>query len=500
MIYFIVKVALFMNSNQDTNNSSYSNNVESLQFQQNFSDNINSKNSENGGINSNINSSEEDNYKSFSKKCKILMVLTLVGALIIFLDNFITSTDWYWNLIVSTIFTHNDQLKQVLESFKNLIEVFNWIIVLIITIVSVIFLFMDKKQKKNVSIYEWYIFAGLLHIFLGTIGITSILYSVSTLIISIKNKNAFIKEGSKKVSKFYIIFSLIITSIILIVFLGVTTGLFDKIENKMDEIKENIENKDKIIEDNDISHIVTTFDNFITDWGNDITKNKFYKIKNVKLNNVTASLYIDYTYELNGTMPVSTITIKHGDDEIYKYSSKVDAFNVSYLSIYDNFIIYGASNCDSVNNGICEKHLTYSQVVAFNKDVTETFYDKHAIERNNETIISYFETSRFLEDENVYAAPYNDFRVYAIKIKDNYLYFDTIVENYDEVFISNGITYDYNCKSPFWYTLSFDMQRSFRTEPYYLEEYNYYVLDDIQKVSSIKYEDYCNNKNIIIFN
>ena len=117
-----------------------------------------------GAMNNTINPNMTN---AFSKKCKILMIVTLIGTLIMFLDKFITSSDWYWSLMTSTIYTHNDSLKLALENLSEIIEIFNWIIVLNITCVSIFFLFKDKKQNQNISIYQWYIFAGALCIFVG---------------------------------------------------------------------------------------------------------------------------------------------------------------------------------------------------------------------------------------------------------------------------------------------------------------------------------------------
>ena len=496
-----------MNSNQETNNSNnLNNNGEPINVQPNFSSNTNNDPSQSVNTNQQyinpdeniINNNDINEYNSFSKKAKILMIFTLIAALIIFFDEFITRMDWYWNLMVSTVFTHDDQLKQSLETFRNLIEVFNWIIVWVITIVSIIFIIKDKKQKKNISIYEWYITAGLFHVFIGTTGITSLIYSISTLIISIKNKDAFINENSKKTNKFYLVFSLIITVIFIIGFIGNATGLFDKIEDKIDDIKENIKNRDKTIEDKDTTHVVTTFDKFIKDWGNDITKNKAYKIKNIKLNNITASLYIDYTYKLDNGNPISTITFKHGDNEIYTYTDKKETFNVSYLNVFDNFIIYGASKCDNVNDGDCQKHFTYSQVLAFYKDEYKPFYDNTEIPQNVDITV-YNDISLFSESENKYADPYNDFRAYNIYIKNNYIYFDTIAEEYDLNFEIDSLHHKNNCNSPYWISLDFDMQRTYKTKFNYDEKYKFHEIDNLQIVNSINYKSYCNDKNVIEF-
>ena len=490
------------NSNQvDTSNNfnSQYNNI-NHQFNSNYSQvyndnqNINSNNMSNEIQQGNSNNANiEKSPQIFSKASKIIMIFVLISSLIIFLDMFIMNMDWYWRLMVSTIFTHDEQLHDALQNLTQLVEVFNWLIVVIITILSIIFLIRDKKKEKDTTAFKWYIIAGLLHIFIGTIGLTPLLYSVSTLIISITHKNSFLNNN--KSNKKYLVFSIITTIIIGFLFVGKATNLFDKVEDKVNEFKETQANKEKTIKDSDNTHVITTFDNIISDWGNDITKNKSYKIQNVKLNNITASLYIDYIYELNSENPSSTIVFKHGDTEIYKYTDTTSNFNISYLQVFNNFILYGISNCDKVNNGICEKHSTYSQVLAFNKNDSIPFYNSTVISSNGSYNI-YTGTSVFMEDENIYADPYNDFRVYDIKIKDNYIYFYTVAEEYDSLFIRDKFTYK-ECNNSFWWTSTFDMQRVYKTNIVYDETYKYYKMGDILKQNSIKYSDYCKNENVL---
>lgn len=134
---------------------------------------------------------------NISKKGKILMFVVLISTIIIFFDVFITSMDWFWELQVQAAMNHDEQLKLVLQTFKDLIIVINWLIVLTITILSIIFRNKDKKKQKDIRFYDWYIVAGILHIFVGTIGLTPIIYSVSTLVFSLKNKKANKKKRLK---------------------------------------------------------------------------------------------------------------------------------------------------------------------------------------------------------------------------------------------------------------------------------------------------------------
>lgn len=434
--------------------------------------------------------------KGISKKGKVMMIFVLISTLIIFFDNFITSTDWFWELQMQAVMHSDEQLKLALETIKEAVVVINWIIVLVITIISIVFLIKDKKNQNNVRIYEWYIVAGVLHIFIGTVGLTPIIYSVATLVFAIQNKkNNKLNNLSVKTDNVLIVFSSILIAFIVFMFIAVQINLFDKIEKEVDEYQENNE---VIIEDNDNSHTVTTFNQIIDDWGNDVTKNKSYKIQNVKLNNITASLYVDYTFKLENESPVATITLKHGDNELYTYTEKSKYFNLSYLNIYDNLILYGTRYCDSVDNGMCNKHLTYSQVSAFNKDDSISLYDNTTISQG-EGVVFYNDTSVFLEDESVYADPYNDFRVYDINIDNEDIYFDTIVENYDDVFSQDYHFRDNNCNNPFWVSIDFDMQRTFKTKFIYNESYQAYELDELKKQSSIKYSDYCVNKDVLGF-
>lgn len=433
---------------------------------------------------------EKNTIKSqISKYGKVIMYTVLVCTLLIVFDNLITSSDWYSNLYINASINRNELVRTALKNLKELIEVVNWLLVLVLTIINIIFFFIDKKQKYYTNQYSWYILAGILNTF-GFTGLTPILYTISTLVFSIINIKR--KDVKNKFDKALVVTSSIVFVIVIFIFIAMQTNLFYKIKTKYQDYQDN---KEVQVDDKDSSHIVSTFDKIINDWGNDVTKNKSFKIQNVKLRNVTATLYIDYTNNKENNKPISTITIKHGDNKLYSYTSQEKYLTLSYLKLFDDLIIYGANYCDAVTSGKCNKHQTFSHVLAVNNDSFITLYDGSLVLKNGESEI-YKDKSVFLENENVYAKPYNDFRVYDIKISDDYIFFYTVAEDYEEIFNYDYLTHDNNCNNMFWIASAFDMQRTFKTKFIYDEKYKIYELDSLEKQSSIKYSDYCTNKNV----
>ena len=100
------------------------------------------------------------------------------------------------------------------------------------------------------------------------------------------------KDVKNKSDKVLVVTSSIVFVVVIFIFIAMQTNLFYKIKTKYQDYQDN---KEVQVDDKDNNHIVTTFDKIINDWGNDVTKNKSFKIQNVKLRNVTAALYIDYT-------------------------------------------------------------------------------------------------------------------------------------------------------------------------------------------------------------
>ena len=479
------------NLNATNVESLFSNNSENTSSNMQYTQNNNANAIETlGNINEENTSVEKVTIKTQLSKCgKVMMYIILVCTLLIVFDNLITSSDWYTNLYIYASINRNELVRTALKNLKELIEVVNWLLILVLTIINAIFFFKDKKRKYYTNQYSWYILAGILNTF-GFTGLTPILYTISTLVFSITNIKR--KDVKNKSDKVLVVTSSIVFVVVIFIFIAMQTNLFYKIKTKYQDYQDN---KEVQVDDKDNSHIVTTFDKIINDWGNDVTKNKSFKIQNVKLRNVTAALYIDYTNNMENNKTVSTITIKHGDNKLYSYTSKEKYLTLSYLKLFDDLIIYGANYCDDVTSGKCNKHQTFSHVLALNNDSFIILYDGSLILKNGESEI-YNDTSVFLEDENVYAKPYNDFRVYDIKINNGYIYFYTVAENYDEIFNYDYLTYDNNCNNMFWIAGTFDMQRTFKTKFIYDKKYRIYKLDSIVKQSSIKYSDYCTNKNV----
>ena len=103
--------------------------------------------------------------------------------------------------------------------------------VVIITILSIIFLINDKKEQHNVRVYKWYIRAGVLHLLIGTVGLTPMIYSVVTLVFALKNKKHNITNNlSIKSNNALIIFSSILIASIIFMFVAENTNLFYKIK------------------------------------------------------------------------------------------------------------------------------------------------------------------------------------------------------------------------------------------------------------------------------
>lgn len=168
----------------------------------------------------NGNNSQKNNILFLSSKAIVLMIIVLVITIIIFFDNFITSMDWYSRLRFTATFSGNQEAIDVLNNVRDMIVVLNWILVLIVLIVSIIFRISDKKEKKLYSIYDWYIAAGVLHIVLGTVGLTPMIYAISTLVYAIKDR--IIKKQnqlSTKANTFISAFSILLIASIIITFL-----------------------------------------------------------------------------------------------------------------------------------------------------------------------------------------------------------------------------------------------------------------------------------------
>lgn len=165
--------------------------------------------------NINTNTKIESNiYKSISSKGKILMILVIIGSLIIIFDDFILYK-LLTNLYIFSTINKIINLKYLTTNFEKIIEIKNWLIILIFTITSFILDNKERKIGKQTKLYDFYISIGILYLF--GISTIAILYVPITFLFAFKNKkvNKLNNHLTKK-DKFLLVFSII--AMILIVF------------------------------------------------------------------------------------------------------------------------------------------------------------------------------------------------------------------------------------------------------------------------------------------
>lgn len=440
----------------------------------------------------NFNSQGNNNYmgnittnnsgsKIISKRYKIIITTTLILSLVMIISNGISN--WFSELYAVDMVRNGGEFRTTYNVIIELLDTFAYIIPIVITILSIVFLIIDKKDNKNnnIDVYVANILIFAIFLFFGPYP-CPLLYSIGGLIFGIKYKN----------NKFILILSILT----LLIFIVIKTGLIGNIIKNIDTRNEtynnnnNNNNKEVVIKDEDTSHIVTSFDKVIDDFGNNVLENKYYKIQNVKIGNITASIYIDYT--VNAIRNITTVNMKitHGDKVKYNETTAVNNsnrgsnnyFNLSYLKYYDNMVIFATSECNQINQGVCNYDYDYRDVVVFTNDMSKSFSSAYL--------------SVFDEDKNVYAYPYNSFRVYNIKVNGDEILFYTIADNYQDLFKSDYDKYDENCNNKFWVASGFDMQRTYKTK-ITISDDNEYIFDDLNKISSITYYDYCTNNNVL---
>lgn len=460
------------NFNSQGNNTYTSNNNYPSNDQMN---NINSFNSQGNNNHMGNITTNNSGSKIISKRYKIIITTALILSLVMIISNGISN--WFSDLYVVDMVRNGGEFRTTYNVIIELLDTFAYIIPIVITILSIVFLIIDKKDNKNnnIDVYVANILIFAIFLFFGPYP-CPLLYSIGGLIFGIKYKN----------NKFILILSILT----LLIFIVIKTGLIGSIIKNIDVRNGTYNNKEVVIKDEDTSHIVTSFDKVVDDFGNNVLENKYYKIQNVKIGNITASIYIDYT--VNAIRNITTVNMKitHGDKVKYNETTAVNNsnrgsnnyFNLSYLKYYDNMVIFATSECNQINQGVCNYDYDYRDVVVFTNDMSKSFSSAYL--------------SVFDEDKNVYAYPYNSFRVYNIKVNGDEILFYTIADNYQDLFKSDYDKYDENCNNKFWVASGFDMQRTYKTKITITDD-NKYIFDDLNKISSITYYDYCTNNNVL---
>ena len=136
------------NLNATNVESLFSNNSENTSSNMQYTQNNNANAIETlGNINEENTSVEKVTIKTQLSKCgKVMMYIILVCTLLIVFDNLITSSDWYTNLYIYASINRNELVRTALKNLKELIEVVNWLLILVLTIINAIFFFKDKIQ------------------------------------------------------------------------------------------------------------------------------------------------------------------------------------------------------------------------------------------------------------------------------------------------------------------------------------------------------------------
>lgn len=470
-----------MNNSNNQGNNNYSNNNYMDNGQMSNANNFN--NLGNNNYTSNVNNyngdsavyidnnSNKKSKKVISKRCKTLIIISLILSLVMCIGNI---AGGLIKVLRAINMIHNGgKLRVFYENLLMFIELYGYIMVFVITILSVIFMIIDQRNDKNNStfVYDANIFVFVFNLIIGSTYLNPFLYALIGLIFVIRNKRNIL----------ILVLSIIVIILGgLLVFASNTNFIYDVISS----YKEKVNNSDTVIKDEDTSHVVSSFDKIIGDFGDNVLDNKYYKIQNVKIGNTTASLYIDYTVNSVEDTTIVNMRLSHGNKEIYNdtinVADKYDKyFNLSYLKYYDNMVIFASSECDEVNEGICDKHYSYRDVIVFN-DNGDVIYTSYLYGFGN--------------DSSVYD-PYNNFRVYDIELKGDEILFYTVVDSYYNYFTWDYYKYGSNCNSGEWISKYYDMQRTFKSKITTLDD-NRYSLEEAVKVGSITFYQYCLDNSI----
>ena len=116
----------------------------------------------------------KNNNLNISKAGKVMMFVALISALVMYFNVYLDAIGYFFSIQFGNWLAGNAHQDMTWEAIPQFQSVMNWILVLILTVLSVIFLIKDKKGQKDIRVYEWYIRAGVLHILIGILGLDGI--------------------------------------------------------------------------------------------------------------------------------------------------------------------------------------------------------------------------------------------------------------------------------------------------------------------------------------
>lgn len=135
------------NFNSQGNNTYTSNNNYPSNDQMN---NINSFNSQGNNNHMGNITTNNSGSKIISKRYKIIITTALILSLVMIISNGISN--WFSDLYVVDMVRNGGEFRTTYNVIIELLDTFAYIIPIVITILSIVFLIIDKKDNKNNNI------------------------------------------------------------------------------------------------------------------------------------------------------------------------------------------------------------------------------------------------------------------------------------------------------------------------------------------------------------
>lgn len=122
---------------------------------------------------------------SCSNDARFMMIFVLVSAFIMVLGQVIIDSEWFFSLTVNATQVGDDNMKQALQFITDSFTLLKVALSLAILVLAVIYRVDDKKKSLNTTLLDWYIIGAIFGV-VGLIGLSIIIYIVTTMYFVIK--------------------------------------------------------------------------------------------------------------------------------------------------------------------------------------------------------------------------------------------------------------------------------------------------------------------------